>query len=424
MTIPPAHRVKTPPSYRLTMVSCFVGIFIQAINTTIVAILFIPMMKLYGFSYVHLGLLVGINFISQVVVDLVSSPLIDKFEFRQFVLPADLAAMAGLVLFAASPVLFDDILTGLIISTVIFSSSSGLLKVLLSPIVNAIPNQSKGPTMALMHSFYAWGQVTIIVVTTVFLYFVGSEHWQFIVLFWAVVPLVNFFMFLASPFPATIPKQQRQKMKDIIFHPFYLLALAALFFGTATEVTMNQWASTYTEKVLELPKATGDLLGMCGFAVMLGLGRTLFSRFGGKTNLNTLLIISAIAAALCYVVVALSPVLGISLAACIVCGMAVSLMGPGTLVITTEKFPLAGAWIFAILATAGDIGSAVGPFVAGLATDTARSLPVMQTLALTLGLSIDQLALRGAILLASAFPLLTLLCQWNLHKQQTAADTI
>jgi MFS family permease len=406
------------------MVSCFVGIFIQAINTTIVAILFIPMMKLYGFSYVHLGLLVGINFISQVVVDLVSSPLIDKFEFRQFVLPADLAAMAGLILFAASPLLFEDILTGLIISTVIFSSSSGLLKVLLSPIVNAIPNQSKGPAMALMHSFYAWGQVTIIVVTTVFLYFVGSEHWQFIVLFWAVVPLVNFFMFLASPFPATIPKQHRQKMKDIIFHPFYLLALAAIFFGTATEVTMNQWASTYTEKVLELPKATGDLLGMCGFAVMLGLGRTLFSRFGGKTNLNTLLIISAIAAALCYVVVALSPVLGISLAACVVCGMAVSLMGPGTLVITTGKFPLAGAWIFAILATAGDIGSAVGPFVAGLATDTVRGLPVMQKLAYTLGLSIDQLALRGAILLASAFPLLTLLCQWNLRKQQTAADTI
>ncbi len=422
MKIHPANRVKSPTSYRLTMLSCFVGIFIQAINTTVVAILFIPMMKLYGFTYIHLGLLVGINFISQVVVDLVSSPLIDKFNFRHFVLPADLAAMAGLVLFAASPFLFDDILIGLIVSTVIFSASSGLLKVLLSPIVNAIPNQAKGSAMALMHSFYAWGQVAIIVITTLFLYIFGNQHWQLIVLFWAIVPLLNFFMFFASPFPATVPKQNRQKMKDIIFHPFYLLALAAIFFGTATEVTMNQWASTYTEKVLELPKATGDLLGMCGFAIMLGLGRTLFSRFGGKTNLNRLLIISAIAAALSYVVVALSPILGISLAACIVSGMAVSMMGPGTLVITSEKFPLAGAWIFAILATAGDIGSAVGPFIAGVATDTVRGLPVMQKLALTLGLGIDQLALRGAILVASVFPLLTMVCHFNLRKRQTIAN--
>lgn len=415
ISIPMQHTAK---SYRLTTLSCFVGIFVQAVSSNITAILFIPLMTLYGLSYVHLGLLVGINFTTQVAVDIIASRLIDRYGFRRFVLPADLMAIAGLALFALSPVLFDNVLVGLILSTMIFSASCGLLEVLLSPIVNAIPHDEKGAAMALMHSFYAWGQVATIVVTTLFLFAFGIRNWQIIVLLWAMIPLVNFFMFLAAPFPGVVPEEHRQTMRTLFFRPFYLFALLAIFGGAATELVMNQWSSTFTEKVLQLPKVTGDLLGMCGFAVMLGLGRVIYGRSGSRLNMNNVLIAGAATAIACYIVVAVSPLVGVSLFACAVCGLAASLLWPGTLVITAEKFPLAGAWLFAILAAAGDVGAALGPFAAGVVTDLTRGMPAASQWAATLGLSVEQLAIRVAILLAAVFPALTLYCHWVLRKWQ------
>jgi len=408
----------TARSYRLTTLSCFMGIFCQAISSNITAILFIPLMTMYGLSYVHLGLLVGINFTTQVLVDIIASRLIDRHGFRVFVLLADILAMIGLVLFALSPLLGAQVLTGLIISTVIFSVSCGLFETMLSPIVNGIPNEEKGPAMALMHSFYAWGLVAMVIVTTLFLYIFGIRSWQIIVILWAIVPLVNLFMFLGAPFPGVVKEEHRQTMRDLFFRPFYLWALLAMIGGAATELVMAQWSSTFTEKVLELPKVTGDLLGMCGFAVMLGLGRMLYGRYGSKMNMNIVMIGSAAVAVVCYVVVALSPVQGISLAACALCGLAAALLWPGTLVITAEKFPLAGAWMFAILAAAGDVGAAVGPFVTGIVTDFTRNLPNAVDLSAAMGLNTDQFAIRGAILLAAVFPALTLGCHLVLRKRQ------
>jgi MFS family permease len=412
----------TAKSYQLTTVSCFVGIFCQAIASNITALLFIPLMTLYGLSYVHLGLLVGINFTTQVLVDIIASRLVDRYGFRVFVLPSDLLAVTGLLLFALSPVLFSNVLVGLILSTIIFSASCGLQEVMLSPIVNAIPHDEKGPAMALMHSFYAWGQVATIVITTLFLFVFGIRSWQIIVSLWAIVPLVNFFMFLAAPFPSVIHEEQRMTMRQLLFRPYYLVALLAILGGAATELVMNQWSSTFTEKVLELPKVTGDLLGMCGFAVMLGLGRVIFGRFGSKMNMNKVLIGSAGLAVACYIIVAVSPVHAISLVACAVCGLAASLLWPGTLVITAEKYPLAGAWIFAILAAAGDIGAAAGPFAAGLVTDFTRGFPQAIDWAAGVGLNPDQFAIRAAILLAAFFPAFTMACHWYLYGRQRVPD--
>jgi MFS family permease len=412
----------TAKSYRLTTVSCFVGIFVQALSSTVTAVLFIPLMTLYGLSYIHLGLLVGINFTTQVMVDIIASRLVDRYGFRVFVLPSDLMAVFGLVLFALSPILFSNVLVGLILATIIFSASCGLQEVMLSPIVNAIPHDEKGPAMTLMHSFYAWGQVATIVIVTLFLYFFGIRSWQIIVLGLAVIPLINFFMFLAAPFPGVVHESQRLTMRDLIFKPYYLVALLAILAGAATELVMNQWSSTFTEKVLELPKVTGDLLGMCGFAIFLGLGRVIYGRYGSKMNMNNVLIGSAGVAVACYVIVAVSPVHGISLAACAVCGLAASLLWPGTLVITAEKYPLAGAWSFAILAAAGDIGAAAGPFAAGLVTDFTRTFPAALDWAASLGLSPDQFAIRAAILLAAVFPVVTMASHWYLRGRQRLPD--
>lgn len=392
------------PSYKLTTVSCFVGIFVQAIITNLTAILFIPLMDLYGFNYAHLGILVAVNFSTQVASDIIFSSLIDKVGYKKLVLPSAVCAFIGLLLFGLSPYLFDNIFVGILLATIIFSAASGLLEILLSPIINAIPGNDKGPAMSLLHSFYAWGQVATIIITTLFIFIAGSHNWQIILYIWAAVPLINFLMFLKAPFPPSVPEEHRLEMRDLILKPFYLVALAAIFFGAGTEVVMNQWSSTFMEKALALPKVTGDLLGMCGFALMLGVGRMIYGLYGSKLNINKLLISGSGVAIFCYLIVALSPYNSLNLLACVLCGLASSLLWPGTLIVTSDKFPLAGAWMFAILAAAGDIGAAFGPWLTGEMVDT------------MLLVTSEQTAIRSGILLAVIFPLGAVICHIVLTK--------
>lgn len=402
--------------YKLTTISCFVGIFVQAIMTNLTAILFIPLMSLYGLTFIDLGILVGINFTAQVLIDIIFSGLIDKIAFKKLVLSANIFSFIGLVLFGLTPLLFKDIFMGIIISTIIFSAASGLLEILLSPIINAIPNENKGPAMSLMHSFYAWGQVLTIIVTTLFIFIFGKNYWQFIVLIWAIVPLINFFMFLNANFPDNVPEGKRQNIKDLILDPFCLIAFGAIFCGAATEIVMNQWSSTFMEKALLFPKVTGDLLGMCGFAVMMGIGRTLYGIYGEKVNINNILVLSSILAAVCYIIVAVSPYNVISLLACTLCGLFASLLWPGTLITTAHRFPLAGAWIFALLAAAGDIGAAFGSYITGLVVDKLSNIPIIVDVSGLMNISLEQGVLRLGILLGAIFPILAFICHIYLKK--------
>ncbi len=360
--------------YSLTTTSCFVGIFVQAIVTNLTAILFIPIMELYALSYVHLGILVGINFTTQVTADLIFSGLIDRIGFRRLVLPCTLIAFAGLVMMGITPYVFPGaVYTGIIISTVVFAFASGLLEVLLSPIVDAIPNEHKGPAMSLMHSFYAWGQAATIIVTTLLLKLMGGAQWNLIALMWAVVPLTAFVMFSMSPFPPNKPVEEGSvNLRRQIFSPAFIAAVFAIMFGGASEVVMNQWASTFAERALQLPKVTGDLLGMCGFAVMLGIGRVLYGMSGPRFNLQRVMIFSTLSSVACYIIAALAPWPAVSLIACALCGLATSLLWPGTLVLASERLPGAGAWMFALLAAAGDIGVSAGSAITGVVVDAAR----------------------------------------------------
>lgn len=394
--------------YRLATLSCFVGIFTQAIITNLTAILFIPLMGLYGFSYLYLGILVGINFSTQVAADIIFSGLIDRIGFRKITIWTCLAAFGGLVLFGLTPTLFPgNEFTGFVISTIIFAFSCGLLEVVLSPVIDAIPNADKGPAMSLMHSFYAWGQVATIIITTLFLFFAGSANWQFIAFFWSLVPLTAFFMFIKAAMPPNSDSRTRSKVKDMFSHPFFILALAAILFGGATEVCMNQWASTFMDGALGIPKVVGDLLGMCGFAVMLGVGRVLHGAFGARININKILVASSGMAVLCYIIVALSPFNTVNIIACAVSGLFCAILWPGVLVVSSEKFPLAGAWMFAILAAAGDIGAAASPYLTGLVTDISVNWHITGWIMNIYSTSISGAALRLGILVSLIFPLAT-----------------
>lgn len=410
-------RANTHNSFKLTRLSCFVGIFVQAIVCNLTAVLFIPMMDLYGFTYIHLGVLVSINFIAQVLVDIIFSGVIDKSGYRRIALPAIMCAFIGLVLFAAAPILFkQNIFIGIVIATVIFASSSGLLEVLVSPIVDALPSDDKGASMALMHSFYAWGQVAVIAITTLFVFFAGGRYWQIIVLLWSAVPIINFVMFWNSPFPKTVPQEHRIDFKKMILKPFYIIALFAIFFGAASELVMAQWSSTFMDRALSMPKVVGDLLGMCGFALMMGVGRLAYGIYGARININNALIAVGSLAAVCYITVAISPFNWLNILACALCGLGASLLWPGTLVVSAKRFPTAGAWMFAILAAAGDIGGAVGPYLTGLVADNAAASRISSWIAEVYNTTTELASIRLGILISAIFPIMAVVCHVALRR--------
>ena len=409
--------------YKRTTISCFVGIFTQAIMTNLIAILFIPLMTLYGFNYAQLGLLVAINFIAQVSADILFSGLIDKIGYRKMVLPTTVCSFVGLLMLGFTPFFFpNNIFTGLIIATIIASFSSGLLEILLSPIISAIPNNDKGPAMSLMHSFYAWGQVLTIAITSLSIFIFGYNNWRYICFFWALVPLINYFMFYASKFPKIIADHKRQNFKDLILKPFYLLSLGAISFGACGEIIMNQWCSVFMENGLGFDKITGDLIGMCGYAIMMGLGRTLYGVFGAKLKLHKALILMSLCTAICYVVAALSPFNFISMLACILCGFMSSLLWPGTIVVASLKYPLAGAWMFAILAAAGDIGASYGPWLTGTIVENSLSSPISESLAFFLSVNQEQASIRIGLLFAGMFPIFAMICHIAMNKLKDKKD--
>lgn len=392
-------------SYKSTTMACYIGYFAQAIVINLAPILFIPLREQFGLSYSQLGSLIFINFVTQLIVDIAFSKSVDKHGFRLFAISGHILCAIGLATFAILPnVLSSNSYLALLIGTLIFSAGGGLLELLISPIIDAIPTDDKATAMSLLHSFYAWGQVTFIIVTTIFLFIFGKDKWPIIVLVWAMVPLVNSFIFSKVPLAQKLHESQVMKVRALIKNPIFIIAFFSIMLGAASEVTMNQWASTFMEKGLMLPKVIGDTAGMCMFAVMLGIGRAIYGVYGSRFNVNKVMIYGSMGAVVCYVVVALSPYNSLSIIACAMCGIFVSLLWPGTLVVASEKLPLAGASMFALLAAAGDLGAAAGPAITGAITDFASSniAPAFTTL----NMAPEQLGLRIGLIIAAIFPVL------------------
>lgn len=403
-------------TYRFTLTACSLGYFVLAAVINLTPILFIPLREQYGYTFSQLGFLVFINFSTQVTFDLVFSKAADRYGFRPFVLLAHAMVFTGFALFGLSSFISSDPYWLIVAATFIFSGGGGLLELLISPIVDSVPNVVKSTTMAFLHSFYAWGQVTVVLLTTVLLFTGGTTLWPVVVLCWTLLPAVNFFLFRIAPLAPGKPMASIMRRRDLIRQPFFLVALTAILFGAAAEVTMNQWTSAFMEKALELPKVVGDILGMCLFAAMLGAGRVLYGIWGEKLKIGHALILGSLLAAFCYLTVSLTanPVVG--LMACAVCGLAVSLLWPGTLVIAAGRFPLAGASLFAILAAGGDIGAAIGPWAAGLISEAAPAwFPAFLD---GLNISPVQFGLRAGMLSAVIFPLAALACHIWLSRQK------
>jgi len=387
-------------SYKSTIYACYLGHFVQAavINTT--PILFLTLMAKYGFTFEQMGRLVLINFVTQVAVDLIFSHLVDKHGIRPFIVWAQVLAFAGLMLFAFAPVLFTNVFFGFTVATMIFSGGGGLLELLLSPIVNAVPTDEKAGAMSMLHAFYAWGQLTVVLVTSVLLAVLGADRWYFILIFWSLLPFVNALIFLKVPLAPLVAEEHRTKMGELFKSKYFIICLAAIMVGGAAEITMAQWASSFLEATMGIPKIIGDSAGVGVFALAIGIGRTIYGKMGSRIDIYKAMTWGAALCMTCYLTVVFSPFPALSLIACALSGFGVSLLWPGSIVIATNKFPFAGTSMFAILAAAGDIGASLGPWLVGLVADkTPEILKAAQ-----FGTSSADLGLRSGFMLAVFFP--------------------
>ena len=389
-----------------TRKSCYFAYLSMASAFSLPPILFVTFREMYGISYTLLGTLVLINFCTQLTIDLIFSFFTKYFNIHKTVIAMPLLTSFGMLVYALVPSFFPDIAyIGLVIGTVIFSIAAGLCEVLISPIVAAIPSEHPEKDMSLLHSLYAWGVMSVVAISTVFLTVFGRENWMYLTLFFAAVPLISSYLFATSPMPeldlsnsTDTSKTKNAKERNIGL----ALCVLCIFLGSAAENTMSNWISGYMENALGIPKAWGDICGMAFFAVLLGLGRTLYAKFG--KNITNTLLAGMIGAAACYLVAGLSQNVLLSFVACVLTGCCTSMLWPGTLIMMEEKIPSVGVAAYALMAAGGDFGASVAPQLLGIVVDKVSIAQWAQELAQKTLLTAEQIGMKAGMLTAFLFP--------------------
>ncbi len=373
----------------------------MSVVTNLSPILFLSFKDLYSISYSLLGLLVLVNFSTQLAVDLFFSFFSYKINMQTAVRLTPALTVVGLVVFALAPVIFPGaVYAGLLLGTLIFSSGAGLCEVLISPVIAAIPAENPEHEMSKLHSIYAWGVVFVVPISSLFIMLAGGEAWQILALGFAVVPLIATILFWGAELPRLEGPERSSGVIGHLKNPMLWVCFFAIFLGGASEFTMAQWSSSYIEGSLGIPKIFGDIFGVALFALMLGLGRTLYSKFG--KNAERVLLFGAIGALICYLTAALSPSPIIGLISCALTGLSVSMLWPGSLIVGSDRIPTGGVFIYAMMAAGGDLGASVGPQLTGVITDV---VSLNSGLAASLGIPAEELGMRAGMLLGALFPL-------------------
>ena len=403
-------------TYTRVKAACYMTNVSMSVVANISPVLFLTFRDLYDISYSLLGLLVLINFITQLTIDLIFSFFSHKFNIPLVVRLTPVLTVAGLLIYAISPWVFGDaVYLGLALGTVVFSSSGGLAEVLISPVIAAIPAKDPDREMSKLHSIYAWGVVAVIIISTVFIYLFGGEVWQALVLCFAGVPLIASILFFGCEIPEMQTEGKSTGVGKLIRDKGLWMCVFAIFCGGAAECTMAQWSSGYLEQAFNIPKVWGDIFGVAMFSVFLGLGRSLYAKYG--RNIGKILFLGGLGATLCYLIAAVSSVPVIGLFACAFTGFCTSMLWPGNLIVSSERFPSCGVFIFAMMAAGGDCGAAVAPQLVGVITDALMVNPTAQSLAENMGLAPEQLAMKAGILVAMLFPLIGLPVYYRIMKK-------
>lgn len=358
--------------YQKTLIACYLGFITQAITANFAPLLFLTFHRTYQISLGRIAFISTAFFFTQLLIDLFCAKYVDKIGYRKSVVASEIFSAAGLIGLAFLPSLLPDPYVGIMISVIIYAMGSGLIEVLVSPIVEACPFDNKDSVMSLLHSFYCWGSVGVILLSTIFFAIFGIENWRILSCVWALIPLFNTFNFISCPIESLTEEGEGFSIRQLFHIPIFWIALILMVCAGASEISMAQWASAYVESALGISKNIGDIIGPCLFAIMMGISRFFYGKYGKKLDLMKFMIASGILCLICYLLAALAPLPFLNLIGCGLCGFSVGIMWPGTISIASQKIPLGGTAMFAFLAMAGDLGGSVGPGIVGLVTQAAN----------------------------------------------------
>ena len=406
-----------PSKVRHLKYACYSTNVTMSVVGNLSPLLFLTFRSLYGISYSKLGLLVLINFVTQLGIDLVFSFFSHRFNIPKTVKAIPVIAVAGFGLYALLPVLFPQYAyLGLALGTVIFSAASGLAEVLISPVIAALPADDPDREMSKLHSVYAWGVVGVVIFSTVFLLLAGHESWPWLTLILMSVPALSAILFAGSEIPHMDTPEKATGALKLLKNKGLWLCVLAIFLGGSAECTMAQWCSGYIEQALGIPKVWGDLFGVALFSVMLGTGRTLYAKIG--KNIGKVLTFGAVGATVCYFVAAVTGMPAVGLIACAFTGFCTSMLWPGNLVVASSRFPQGGVFIYAMMAAGGDLGASIGPQLVGVITDGVLAAPAAVEIAAKLQMTTEQLGMKAGMLCGMLFPLVAIFIYRHIWKGQ------
>jgi fucose permease len=355
------------PNYQKTMYACFIGYIVQAIVNNFVPLLFVTFQSTYQIPLTKITMLITINFVIQLLVDLLSAGFVDRIGYRASILIAHVLSAVGLVLLTILPEVLPDAFVGILIAVAIYAIGGGLIEVLISPILEACPTEHKDKAMSLLHSFYCWGHVGVVLLSTLFFSAFGIQNWKILALIWAVIPVANAILFAKAPIYSLQEEGEKGLTLKELFHNkmFWVLMLMMACAGAA-EQSVSQWASTFAEQGLHVSKTIGDLTGPMAFAFLMGLSRLIYGKFGEKMDIDRFMGFSCLLCIASYLCISLIPNAVVSLMGCAICGFSVGILWPGTFSKASATIRNGGTAMFAMLALAGDLGCSGGPTLAGL----------------------------------------------------------
>ena len=393
-------------SYKRTKLACHASYFTMASVFSLPPLLFVTFRELYGISYTLLGTLVLTNFVTQLTVDLIFTAFTKYFNIKKVVRTMPLITCLGLLLYAGAPVLFPEhTYLGLLIGTVIFSVAAGLAEVLLSPVIAAIPSDTPERDMSAAHSLYAFGVFTVVLISTAFLKIFGQNRWQMLTVFFALLPMIPAVLFFLSPMPEMKNEGNAHAKSTGKKHVLTMaLLVGCIFFGSCAENTMCNWMSGFMEKSLNIDKALGDILGMAGFAILLGLTRIAYAAYG--KHISRVLMIGMIGAAVCYLTAGLVNFVPVVFAACILTGIFTAMLWPGALIFMEENVPGIGVSAYALMAAGGDLGASIAPQLMGIVTDKVALSQFAITLSEKTALTTEQIGMKCGMVVTAGFPIL------------------
>lgn len=392
-------------NFNRTKYACFYTYIASASIFSLPPMLFVTFREMYGISYTLLGTLVLINFCTQLSIDLIFSFFTRYFNIHKTIRTIPMITALGLLVYALIPMLMPQYAyAGLVIGTIMFSVAAGLGEVLLSPLVAALPSDNPERDMSMLHSLYAWGVLSVVLISSLFFKVFGNHNWMYLTMFFAILPVISCILFCVSPMPEMNISHSGASEATGRQGKGIFLCVMCIFLGSCAENAMTNWISGYMENALRIPKAVGDILGMATFALLLGFGRTWYAKRG--KNISKVLLFGMIGAAVCYLVAGLSQNVIVSMLACVLTGLCTSMLWPGTLILMEENFPSPGVTAYALMAAGGDFGGSIAPQMLGAVVDAVAASNVAARLSGTLSLSVEQIGMKAGMLTAAIFPII------------------